>query len=262
MIFERLFELLLSRRIDPFSDDPGSRTKHHCLSVRRYDRMNFFLRCFDQKILTLCDHCPDVIRCRTTASADHTGSCFYDHFHRLCKLLRLYIIISLTISLFRKSCIWLDNHRKRRIFQNLMQDRHHLLRSHPAVDPQCIHAQSFQKCNYRRYIRSGEQLSSLIKNSRHKHRKGCILFRCKYRCLQFIGVTHRLDMDQICSGLFSIDHHFLESFISGFKFQIPHRLYQLSGRTDIQRGIHFPVVSHPLFRRFLHMRNRRENNLF
>ena len=53
-----------------------------------------------------------MFRCRSAASADHTGSSFYNLLHDPGKLIRLYIVIRFPVLLLRKSGIWLHNDRK------------------------------------------------------------------------------------------------------------------------------------------------------
>ena len=243
MFFERLFEPFLSRGIDPLSDDLGSLPEEDAPSVGGYDCVLLLpYRNQGTSAAPLC-HCTDMVRCRPTASS-HNGCA---HLHDLLKILRelfrRHIIISLAVPLLRKPGIWLHDDRQGGILQKLLQHREHLLRSHPAVDPQSVHPKTFQKCDHRRNVRSGEELSSLVEDRRSEHRKRRILL-CRQHCrLQLIRIAHRLNVNQVRSRFFSADHDLFKCLICSLKVKISHGLEQFSRGTDIQRSVDWPFYS-------------------
>ena len=163
-----------------------------------------------------------MLRRCAAASSYSCSSHFYNPFHHSGKILRGHIIDGLSVPLLRKPRIRLYNNRKRGIFQKLFQNRNHLLRSHTTVYTKSVHPQSFQQSHNSRYICSRKQFSSFIKNRSCEHRKRRVFFGCKYGGLQFIGITHCLNMNQIRARFFSQDHDFPESLICRLKFQISH----------------------------------------
>ena len=111
-IFQCFFEFFLSGRVDSFSDDTRHIIQDHSLSIRRYDRIMLFLDLAQRKIFAFFYQLFNMFRCRSAASADHTGSSFYNLLHDPGKLIRLYIVIRFPVLLLRKSGIWLHNDRK------------------------------------------------------------------------------------------------------------------------------------------------------
>ena len=111
-IFQCFFEFFLSSRVDSFPDDTRHIIQDHSLSIRRYDRIMLFLDLAQRKIFAFFHQLFNMLRCRSAASANHTGSFFYNLLHDPGKLIRLYIVIRFPVLLLRKSGIWLHNDRK------------------------------------------------------------------------------------------------------------------------------------------------------
>ena len=141
------------------------------MSVRRY-HCDIFLCCRLYAHLSgRLNHLLDMCRCCSTASADHMRSHLYDLCHISGKLFRFYIIIDFSVTLLRKSCIRFYDDRNRCVFQNILQDRKHLFRSHTTVDSQCIYTKAFQHGNHRRNISSCQEFSLFIEDHSCKYRK-------------------------------------------------------------------------------------------
>ena len=192
------------------------------MSIRRYHCDIFLGYRLHAHFSGRLNHLLDMCRCCSTASADHVRSHLYDLSHISGKLFRFYVIIDFSVTLLRKPCIRLHNNRNRCIFQNILQDRKHLFRSHAAVNTKCIHTESFQHRNYCRNISSCQEFSFFIKDHGHKYRKRSILLCSKNCCFHFIAVTHSLDMDQVSACLLPIDHCFFKCVICVFKRKITH----------------------------------------
>ena len=141
------------------------------MSIRRYHCDIFLCYRLHTHFSGRLNHLLDMCRCCSTASADHVRSHLYDLFHISGKLFRFYIIIDFSVTLLRKSCIRFYDDRNRCVFQNILQNRKHLLRSHTTVDSQCIYTKAFQHGNHRRNISSCQEFSLFIEDHSCKYRK-------------------------------------------------------------------------------------------
>ena len=175
MVFECLFEFLLTCWIDSLSDDHRFPAKFHSPPIGGYDCavFKFFPRtvCNVFLIFRCFHHSTDMCRSCTTTAADQTGTTFQDFGHESPKFFRFYVVIHLSVFLLWKPGIRLYNDGNGGILHNFIQDRHHLLRSHAAVDSKCIYAEPFQHCYNRWYISSGQKFSFVIKDHSCKYRK-------------------------------------------------------------------------------------------
>ena len=144
----------------------------------------------------------------------------------------------MSVTLYRKSGVRLDDHRERRVLHVLFKDRHHLFRPHATVDAQRINAEPFQQRDHGWNVSPGQKLLPLIIDHGGEYREGCIFFCGKHGGFQLIGIAHGLDMDQVGSCLFTADHDFPVCIVGIFKIKLTHRFQKLSGRSHIQRRVH------------------------
>ena len=143
MVTESLFKFGFSCRIDTLANDNGLFIKYNCLGIGRNDRAVLLFRHLHWDILCQFYHGMDVIWCCTTAAAGDHSAHSYNLFHHSSKVFWIYVIYGLSIFTSWKSCIWVNQDRGRRNFQDIFYDPLHLFRSQTAVYAQNVYSQTF-----------------------------------------------------------------------------------------------------------------------
>ena len=259
-VAQRLLELLLPRRIDALADDDRLWTDLHALG--KGGDKSVVPRPVGHKwqLPDPFNRLADVLRCCAAAASHHLHAKRRDLLHEIREFFGSHIEHSPPALGSRQACVGIDDDRHTGDLCQTPHDRQHLGRAHAAVDPERIHAQPLEQRHDGIHRPAGQELALLVKSHRNTHRKIAVLLCCQHRCFCLIAVGHRLDQHKVRPRSTSDPHNFPEQFDRPLKSQIPQRLQQLSGRSDIQRNIGvFAPRPAPCLHRQLH---RRGHDLF
>ena len=229
-VFQRFFQLFLSRRIYPLTDNPRLIDDHRLLRST-YGRRNFRRLPAVGLSAERFAQSADKIRPGSAAAADQLYAQRNQIRSKTGKFLRLNQILS--GSRIGKSCVGLGNDRQSGPLAELFHQGLELGGTQGAVYSHGIGAQSFCCQRHGPNFRSGKGSLIFFKAHGADHGQISVFFGRKKGRFQLIKIRHRLDGDDI--GAFSGRNLSLENLVSLFKGKISVRLKQSAYRTDIQR---------------------------
>ena len=158
-----------------------------------------------------------MLRCCTAAAADDACTLACQLVHQLRIFLRAYIEAGFAVTLYRQSGIRIDNQRQAGCCQHLREQLTHLHRSQTAVKADGIYAQAFAHQSGSFYRSTSQQLAVLIKGHGYANRQITVFLRRQNRSLNFVGVAHRFDKNQISTCSSAVTHHFAVGLYCLFK---------------------------------------------
>ena len=136
-----------------------------------------------------------------------------------------------------ESCIRVDDHGNGGGIHETLYDWLHLMRAERAVDAESIHMKAFEKRNNRLDTGACQKLAVAVKGGGGKDRKITVLSGGKNGSLDFIGVIHGFDENQIGTAGSSDADNLCEDINRLFKGEITKGLQKLSGGADVKRNI-------------------------
>ena len=216
----------------------------HCLAVGGYCSQTAITSTSGLQSFAFGNHLRNMLRCCTATAADNACALACELVHQLRIFLGADIKAGFAVTLYWQAGIRIDNQRQAGCCQHLREQLTHLHRSQTAVKADGIYAQAFAHQGSSFYRSTGQKLAVLVKGHGYANRQITVFLRCQNRSLDFVGVAHRFDKNQIRTGSSAVAHHFAVGLYSLFKGQIAVGSQQLACRSQIQRNkFIFPAIA-------------------
>ena len=233
-VYKCFLQTLFTGRIDAFADYYRTFAQVYCLAVRGYRRQTAITRTSGLQSFAFGNHLRNMLRRCTAAAADDACALVCELVHQLRIFLRANIKTGFAVTLYRQSGIRIDNQRQAGCCQHLWEQLTNLHRSQTAVKADGIYAQTFAHQSGSLNRSTGQQFAILIKGHGYANRQITVFLRRQNRSLDFVGVAHCFDKNQIRTGSSAVAYHFAVGLYSLFKGQIAVGSQQLTCRSQIQ----------------------------
>ena len=231
---ERLLELGLARRVYALADNDGGGAYLHRRGEGGNDGAALPHRGREGQVAALADEGGDVLRRGAAAAAEELRAGFGDGPHAPGEVLRAEVEHRLPVHGARQASVRRGGDGEAGRGGQPLGYRQHLRRAEAAVEAQGVHAQALEQRGHGFGRAAGEQPGLFVVGRCGDYWKSAVLLCGEDGGLELVAVAHRLDDDEVGTGLGAVSHDLGEERDGVLEVKVAERLEELARGADVE----------------------------